>query len=83
VENVVLEPLAVFENVVDDAADEDNVRSGAQGYPDVCGCRRARKTRIDVDDVASGLASFNHPLETHRVLLSHGGTHDQNCVGVG
>ena len=36
-----------------------------------------------MDDSRSSVASFKDPLEAHRMVLRHRGTHDKNSVGIG
>lgn len=36
-----------------------------------------------MQNLSAALTRFHHPLESHRMVLRHGGAHNQNRVGVG
>src|SRR3954469_25293686 len=69
---VIAEFLVVLENVVNQRTQKNNVTSGAQWNPDVCHRRCARIPGIDVDNLRAFFTSFDHPLETNGMILSHG-----------
>src|SRR5438067_6198056 len=53
VANVLRKPEIILEDVIDHAADEDDVAAGTQRHPNVSHRRRARKTRINMDDLGA------------------------------
>src|SRR5438067_1083719 len=82
VDDVLLERAVVGENVVDDRAEERDVRPGADRHVDVRHRAGARKAWIDVDDGGAALLGFHHPLEADRVALRHVRALDDDDVGV-
>src|SRR5919201_282925 len=79
-EYVLLEPPLIGEYVVDEAAQEGDVASGADG--DVVGRvgARPREAWIDVDDRCPQELGLDHPLEPDRVVLGHVRAHDQDAI---
>src|SRR4029077_6947933 len=72
----------VFENVMNEPAEKEDVRSGAQGSPDVRHGGRAAETRVDVNDLRTALSRFDHPLETDGVILRHVRAHNQDGIRI-
>src|SRR5579862_3507544 len=66
----------VFENVMNESSEKQDVRPGAQGSPDVCHSGGAAETRIDVNDPCTAFSRFDHPLETDGVILRHVRAHN-------
>jgi len=82
VDHVFPEVFFVFENVMNQPPETQDVRSGAQGSPDVCHCGGTAETRIDVNDLRTALSRFDHPLKTDRVILRHIRAHNQNGIRI-
>src|SRR5246500_4835989 len=82
VDHVLAKNFFVFENVMDEPTEKQDVRSGAQRSPNVCHGGRAAEARIDVNDLGTALSRFDHPLETDRVILRHIRAHNQNGVRI-
>src|SRR5216683_5484351 len=82
VDHILAKIFFVFENVMNEPAEKQDVRSGAQGSPNVCHCGGAAETRIDVNDLRTALSRFDHPLETDRVILRHIRAHNQNGIRI-
>ena len=81
-ERVAVPALAV-DDVVDEAAQESDVRPGADRRVDIGHGAGAREPRIDVDDLGAVLDLGLHgPAEGHRMVLRHVGAHDDDAVGV-
>src|SRR5713101_715942 len=72
----------VFEHVMNEPPEKQDVRSGAHGSPDVCHSGGAAETRIDVNNLRTALSRFDHPLETDRVILRHVRAHNQNGIRI-
>src|ERR1700739_4278033 len=82
VDHVLAKIFCVFENVMNEPPEKQDVRSGAQGSPDVCHSGGAAETRIDVNDLRTALSRFDHPLETDRVVLRHVRAHNQDGIRI-
>ena len=82
-DDVLAKEELVFDQVIDESAEKDNVSPGADRHPDVGQRARARESWIDVDDRGSLLFRFHHPAKTDRMRLGHGGAFDQNAIRVG
>src|ERR1700756_4506202 len=82
VDHVLAKIFFVFENVVNEPPEKQDVRPGAQGSPDVCHSGGTAETRIDVNDLRTAFSRFDHPLETDRVILRHVRAHNQNGIRI-
>ena len=70
--------------MVDDTAQEGDVRPCSDRSVNVGDCAGAGETRIDVDDLGAVLDLGLHgPAEGDRMVLRHVGAHDDDAVGVG
>jgi hypothetical protein len=67
---------------MNETPEKQDVRSGAQGSPNVCHSGGAAETRINMNDLRTALSRLNHPLETDRVILSHVRPHNQNGIRI-
>ena len=72
----------VFDQVIDESAEEYDVSTGADRHPDVGQCARARKARIDMNDRRAVLLRFHDPAETDWVRFGHRGSFDKNAIRV-
>src|SRR5580692_1168651 len=82
VDNILTKVFAVFENVVNESSEEEDVRSGTQRSPDIGHCGSAAEPRVNVNHLRSSLPGFHDPLETYGMIFSHVRSHDQNGVGI-
>src|SRR5262249_51463419 len=80
--DVLAEISVVGKNVIDQAAEEDNVRTSAERHPDVCHGGGAGETRIDMNDFGAALASFDNPLKPDRMVFSHRRAHNEDRVSI-
>src|SRR5437867_2426544 len=69
--DVLAEFFVILQNVVDQPAQEKNVRTCAQGNPNVGHRRSAVKSRINMNDLRPALARLNHPLKSHGMVFRH------------
>src|SRR2546428_1522054 len=81
-DHVLAKILLVFENVMNEAPEKQDVRSGAERSPDVCHSGGAAETRIDVNNLGTALSRFDHPLETDGMILRHVRAHNQNGIRI-
>lgn len=79
-ENILLEPLVVLDDVIDQCAEKENVSSRAQRGPDIGARRGTGEPRIDMNHLAAAFTRLHHPLEANRVLFRHRGAHDHDGV---
>jgi len=80
--DVFVEPAAVFQDVMNDTAEECDIAAGTDFRILRCDRARTREARVDVNHFGAALASFHDPLEADRVRLGHIRTHDENAVAV-
>src|SRR5207244_6147302 len=83
VHHIISEEEIVLDNVPDEPAKKRNVAAGPDRHPDVGQCAGARKPWIDVNDGRAALLCFHDPAKADRVRFGHGGTFNQNAIGVG
>src|SRR6201993_1709324 len=82
VDHVLAKNFFVFENVMNEPTEKQDVRAGAQRSPYVCHGGGAAEARIDVNDLGTALSRFDHPLETDRVILCHVRAHNQDGIRI-
>ncbi len=80
--DVLAEFFVILQNVVDQPAQEKNVRTCAQGNPNVGHRRSAVESRINMNDLRPALARLNHPLKSHGMVFRHRRSHDKDGVSV-
>src|SRR5581483_4129267 len=82
ISNYILAKIFTFsQHIVDECSQEQYIGTGTQRHPDISHCRSPGETWIDMNDL--GLVLFpglHHPLEPHRMVFRHVGSHDQDCV---
>ena len=78
-----MKPALVGQNVIDQAAEEDDIASGADANVDIADGRHAGKTRINVDQGRTPFLRLHGPAETDRLSLSHVRSHEQDAIAVG
>ena len=81
-DDVVVEVGVVGQDVVDDAAQEGDVATGAQRYVLVGDRRRAGEPGVDVDDRGALGLGLHHPLEPDRMTLGHVRALDDDAIRV-
>ena len=81
--NILLEPFIMGQHIIDDAAQERDIRAGANRHIEVAERRCARKMRVDVDQCRAFLLGLHGPSETDRVRLGHVRAHDQDAIAIG
>ena len=82
-QHVLVKPQVVGEHIVDQPAQQGDVRPHPDGQVFVGHGRGAREPWIHVDDLGPARLGFRDPLESHRVALGHVGTLDDDTVRVG
>jgi hypothetical protein len=82
VNNILAKVFPVFENVVNESPEEQDVRAGTQSRPDIGHCRSPAEPRVNVNYLRSSLTGFHDPLETNGMIFGHVGSHDQNRVRI-
>src|SRR5579871_2719954 len=80
---VLAEDEVVGQDVVDEAAEENDVGAGADRHPHVGDRGGAAEARVNMNDRSALLFGFDDPLKANGMVLGHVGTHDENDVGVG
>ena len=83
VQDVLLEPAVVAQDVVDEAAEEGDVAAGADADVDVAQRRGAREARIDVDQGRALFLGLHRPAEADGMGLGHVRAHEQDAIAVG
>ena len=81
--NVLAKEEVVLDEVSDESAEKGNVGAGAQRHPDIGQRAGARKSWINMNNGRAALFCFHDPAKTDGVCFGHGGTFDQNAIGVG
>src|SRR3954453_11412047 len=81
-DHVFLEVSLVLYDVVDQAAQERNVRSGAERRVDVAHGGGARESWIDMDELGALLFGDHRVPESHRMGLGHVRALYEDAVGV-
>ena len=82
-QQVILGDAVVLEGVVDQPAQERNIRAGANLEKKIRDGSGAGKARIDHDQLGvAGLLGFNDPFETAGMILGGVSAHDQHHVGI-
>ena len=72
----------MLKDVIDEAADECDIRARTCVNV-VIACRRGtRETRIDMDGDRAFALRFHRPMERHGMSLSHVRSHDQDAVAI-
>ena len=82
-DDVLAKEQLVFDQVIDQSTEKNDVRPSANRHPDVGQCARARESWIDMDNRGPLLFRFHYPAKTDRMRLGHGGAFDQNAIRVG
>src|SRR5580700_3153397 len=82
VHNILAKVFPVFENVVNESPEEQNVRAGTQRRPHIGHRRSAAEPGVNVNYLCASLTGFHDPLETNGMIFGHVGSHDQNRVGI-
>jgi hypothetical protein len=73
----------VLDGVADQAAEECDVRAGANLQEKVCGCGRARESGVYGNELGVAVAlGLHRPLESAGMVLGGISAHDQHHVGV-
>ena len=80
--NVLAELVTIGQHVVDQSAQERDVRAGADRHVHVSDRTGACEPGIDVDDLCTSALRLDHPLEAHGMVLRHVRPHDQDGVAV-
>jgi hypothetical protein len=70
-DNVLAKKQLVFNQVIDESTEKNDVCPGADRYPNVGQRAGARKARIDMDYCGAVFFGFHHPAKTHRVRFCH------------
>ena len=83
-EERILVPLLAVDDVIDDAAQKSDVRSGAHRSVNIGDGAGAGEARIDVNDLGAVFdLGLHRPAEGDGMVLRHVGAHDDDAVGVG
>ena len=77
-----MEIQVIVQQVVNDCAQKHHVRTAANANVAIRKGRRARITRIHVNDTGTTLLGFHHPLEPHGVALGHIRTLNDDAVRI-
>src|SRR5579883_2105962 len=80
--DVLAEVALVRDDVVDDAAEEGDVRARTERDVDVGDRAGPGVAGIDVDELGAPRLGFHDPLEPNRVALGHVGSLDDDAVSV-
>src|SRR5205823_3387046 len=80
--DVLLEVAVVLDDVVDEPAEEGDIRSRTERNVDVRHRARAREARIDVDDRRAAALRFHHEAEADRMAFGHVRSLDDDAVSV-
>src|SRR5215472_5745986 len=81
--DVLAKEQLVLNQVIDEAAEKDDVSADANRHPNIGQRARARETRIYMDNRGAALLRFHHPAKTDRVRFGHGRAFDQNAIRIG
>ena len=82
-DDILLEPQVIGDDVVDQRAEQDHIRTGPDRDVLVRHRRGAGESRVDVDHPRAAGPGLLHPLEPHRMALGHVGALDDDAIGVG
>ncbi len=80
--HVLFEIFVLFDDVVDHAAEEGDVRSGTQGGVHICYGGGSRESRIHGDHRASVLLGLHHPFHADGMVFCGIAAHDQEAITV-
>ena len=81
--HVVMEVALVGDRIVDQSAEQNHVRTGADRDVFVGDRRGPGEPRIDMDHPCAARLGLGHPLETHRVCFGHVAADEHDAIGVG
>src|ERR1700751_1046700 len=81
--DVIAKEKLILNQMVDESAEKNNIRAGADRHPDIGKRAGARKARIDMNDCRAVLLRFHYPAKTDRMRLGHRRAFDQNAIRVG
>ena len=80
--HIVMEIQLIFQQVINNRTQKHHVRAAANANVAIRKRRRARVTRIHVNDAGTPLLGFHHPLESHWVALGHIRTLNDDAVRI-
>ena len=69
--DVIAKEELIFDQVVDESAEKNNVCAGTDRHPDIGQRAGARKSWIHMDDCGAALLCFHHPAKTDWMRLGH------------
>src|SRR5579885_768728 len=72
----------ILEHVVDQATQECDIRTCADGCVDIGHLRGTREVRIDVNDCCAALLRSHHPTEADRVAFSEVAALNKNAIAI-
>ena len=82
-DDVVAKEKLVFNQMIDDSTEKNDVCPGANRCPNIGERAGTGKPWINMNDRRAVLLCFHHPAKTDRVRLGHRGTFDQDAIGIG
>ena len=82
IHHILVEVAAIFEQVTNNRAQENDIASGACRNIEICQRRSTREVGVYMDNLCPTLLRFDDIRESHRMGLCHIAAHNQNSIAI-